>query len=169
MCVRLKMNRSGCALPEQYQSSIKLNRCPLLLHYLSTNSSINYRITIEQLSNNYRTTIEKMRTLLALCPPLCRWHPLCCYLGMTWVYPPRHDYRFVVIFPSPYCRWAATAACWPTPSAIAEAYHRLYYVEQSFRILKSKIETRPIFHFNHNRVKAHISICFVALRKKALN
>ena len=54
MCVRLKMNRSGCALPEQYQSSIKLNRCPLLLHYLSNNSSINYRITIEQLSNNYR-------------------------------------------------------------------------------------------------------------------
>ena len=51
-----------------------------------------------------------------------------------------------------------------TPSAIVEAYHQLYNVEQSFRISKSKLEIRPIFHFNHNRIKAHISICFVALK-----
>ena len=51
-----------------------------------------------------------------------------------------------------------------TPSAIVEAYHRLYNVEQSFRISKSKLEIRPMFHFNHNRIKAHISICFVALK-----
>ena len=50
------------------------------------------------------------------------------------------------------------------PSAIVEAYHQLYNVEQSFRISKSKLEIRPIFHFNHNRIKAHISICFVALK-----
>ena len=51
-----------------------------------------------------------------------------------------------------------------TPSAIVEAYHQLYNVEQSFRISKSKLEIRPMFHFNHNRIKAHISICFVALK-----
>ena len=51
-----------------------------------------------------------------------------------------------------------------TPSAIVEAYHQLYNVEQSFRISKSKVEIRPIFHFNEDRIKAHISICFVALK-----
>ncbi len=49
-------------------------------------------------------------------------------------------------------------------SAIVEAYHQLYNVEQSFRISKSKLEIRPMFHFNHDRIKAHISICFVALK-----
>jgi len=51
-----------------------------------------------------------------------------------------------------------------TPQAIVEAYHQLYNVEQSFRISKSKLEIRPIFHFNGDRIKAHISICFVALK-----
>ena len=51
-----------------------------------------------------------------------------------------------------------------TPSAIVDAYHQLYNVEQSFRISKSKLEIRPIFHFNGERIKAHISICFVALK-----
>ena len=51
-----------------------------------------------------------------------------------------------------------------TPSAIVDAYHQLYNVEQSFRISKSKLEIRPVFHFNENRIKAHISICFVALK-----
>lgn len=50
------------------------------------------------------------------------------------------------------------------PSAIVEAYHQLYNVEQSFRISKSKLEIRPVFHFNEDRIKAHISICFVALK-----
>ena len=51
-----------------------------------------------------------------------------------------------------------------TPHAIVNAYHQLYNVEQSFRISKSKLEIRPIFHFNGDRIKAHISICFVALK-----
>ena len=51
-----------------------------------------------------------------------------------------------------------------SPSAIVDAYHQLYNVEQSFRISKSKLEIRPVFHFNENRIKAHISICFVALK-----
>ena len=51
-----------------------------------------------------------------------------------------------------------------TAQEIVAAYHQLYNVEQSFRITKSKLEIRPIFHFNHNRIKAHICICFVALK-----
>lgn len=49
-------------------------------------------------------------------------------------------------------------------SQIIEAYHELYNVEQSFRITKSRLEIRPMFHFNHKRIRAHISICFVALK-----
>ena len=44
------------------------------------------------------------------------------------------------------------------------AYHNLWYVERAFRISKSKIEIRPIFHFTRRRIEAHICICFVALK-----
>lgn len=44
------------------------------------------------------------------------------------------------------------------------AYHNLWHVERVFRIAKSKIEIRPMFHFTRKRIKAHICICFVALK-----
>ncbi len=44
------------------------------------------------------------------------------------------------------------------------AYHNLWNVERSFRIAKSKIEIRPMFHFTRKRIEAHICICFVALK-----
>ena len=34
----------------------------------------------------------------------------------------------------------------------------------AFRIAKSKIEIRPMFHFTRKRIEAHICICFVALK-----
>jgi transposase len=47
---------------------------------------------------------------------------------------------------------------------IYSAYHNLWNVERAFRISKSKIEIRPIFHFTRKRIEAHICICFVALK-----
>jgi len=44
------------------------------------------------------------------------------------------------------------------------AYHNLWHVEKAFRISKSKIEIRPMFHFTKRRIEAHICICFVALK-----
>lgn len=44
------------------------------------------------------------------------------------------------------------------------AYHNLWNVERAFRIAKSKIEIRPMFHFTKRRIEAHICICFVALK-----
>jgi transposase len=44
------------------------------------------------------------------------------------------------------------------------AYHNLWNVERAFRISKSKIEIRPMFHFTKKRIEAHICICFVALK-----
>ncbi len=51
----------------------------------------------------------------------------------------------------------------PTEEIVA-AYHKLWNVERAFRIAKSKIEIRPMFHFTRRRIEAHISICFVALK-----
>lgn len=46
---------------------------------------------------------------------------------------------------------------------IIARYHDLWHVEQAFRIAKSDLETRPIYHFKENPIKVHIMICFMAL------
>jgi transposase len=50
----------------------------------------------------------------------------------------------------------------PTNKVI-ERYHELYKVEQAFRVAKSDLETRPIFHFKEDPIKLHLLICFLAL------
>jgi len=50
----------------------------------------------------------------------------------------------------------------PTNKVI-ERYHELYKVEQAFRVAKSDLETRPIFHFKEDPIKLHLLICFFAL------
>lgn len=47
---------------------------------------------------------------------------------------------------------------------VYEAYHNLWHVERAFRISKSKIGIRPMFHFTRKRIEAHVCICFVALK-----
>ena len=51
----------------------------------------------------------------------------------------------------------------PTADVVT-AYHNLWNVEKAFRIAKSKIEIRPMFHFTRRRIEAHVCICFVALK-----
>lgn len=46
---------------------------------------------------------------------------------------------------------------------IIARYHDLWHVEQAFRIAKSDLETRPIYHFKEDPIKVHIMICFMAL------
>lgn len=46
---------------------------------------------------------------------------------------------------------------------IIERYHELYRIEQAFRVSKSDLRTRPIFHFKEEPIKLHILICFMAL------
>ena len=47
--------------------------------------------------------------------------------------------------------------------AIIETYRELYRVEHAFRISKSDLQTRPIFHYKEEPIKLHILICFIAL------
>ena len=50
------------------------------------------------------------------------------------------------------------------PEEVYAAYHNLWHIERAFRISKSKIEIRPMFHFTRRRIEAHVCICFVALK-----
>jgi transposase len=46
---------------------------------------------------------------------------------------------------------------------VVSRYHQLWHVEQSFRMSKFDLQTRPIYHQNHDAIKSHVLICFVAL------
>ena len=46
---------------------------------------------------------------------------------------------------------------------IIKRYHELYKIEQAFRISKSDLQTRPIFHYKEEPIKLHLLICFMAL------
>lgn len=49
------------------------------------------------------------------------------------------------------------------PKEILLAYRGLWQVEQTFRIAKSSLEIRPVFHYSLNRIRAHFAICYMAL------
>ena len=42
-------------------------------------------------------------------------------------------------------------------------YHSLWHVEQAFRMTKSDLASRPIFHYKEDSVRAHMVVCFVGL------
>lgn len=42
-------------------------------------------------------------------------------------------------------------------------YQELWHVEQTFRMSKTDLKTRPIFHYAHDAIIAHVLICFIAL------
>lgn len=48
-------------------------------------------------------------------------------------------------------------------TVILEHYHGLWQVEQCFRVSKTDLRIRPIYHWTPQRVKAHIAICFMSL------
>jgi transposase len=46
---------------------------------------------------------------------------------------------------------------------VIEHYHNLWHVEHAFRISKSDLQVRPMYHFKEQMIAAHILICFMAL------
>lgn len=50
-----------------------------------------------------------------------------------------------------------------TPAEIVNRYKALADIERGFRVLKSEIEIGPVYHRLPDRIKAHASICFIAL------
>ncbi|MDM8533087.1 IS1634 family transposase [Clostridiaceae bacterium HSG29] len=49
------------------------------------------------------------------------------------------------------------------PATIMVAYKSLYKIEESFRILKTNLKARPVYHFKERRIRAHFLICYLAL------
>lgn len=50
-----------------------------------------------------------------------------------------------------------------TAEAVLAAYHSLWRIENLFRILKTHLEARPIFHWTPKRIQGHFCLCFIAL------
>lgn len=48
-------------------------------------------------------------------------------------------------------------------ATIVGRYHELYRIEQAFRVAKSDLKTRPMFHYKEEPIKLHLLICFMAL------
>jgi transposase len=51
-----------------------------------------------------------------------------------------------------------------TKEEVIEQYHQLWAIEKTFRISKSDLEIRPIYHQLKRRIEAHICISFVACK-----
>lgn len=50
-----------------------------------------------------------------------------------------------------------------TPEKAIARYKNLLMIEDSFRISKTDLKMRPVFHFTPRRIRAHVAICFIAL------
>ena len=49
------------------------------------------------------------------------------------------------------------------PQEIYSVYHNLWRIEESFRILKSQLATRPIYLQKENTIKGHLLVCYMAV------
>ena len=49
-----------------------------------------------------------------------------------------------------------------SPQDVWSTYIQLIHVEEAFRIEKSQLEIRPVYHHKQDRVRAHIFVCFLA-------
>lgn len=49
-----------------------------------------------------------------------------------------------------------------SPIEVMDAYHMLWKIEDSFRVMKSTMEVRPVFHWSPERIKGHFVMCYMA-------
>jgi transposase len=47
--------------------------------------------------------------------------------------------------------------------AVLNAYGNLWHIEDCFRVSKSDLEIRPMYHWTSPRIESHVAICFLAL------
>lgn len=45
---------------------------------------------------------------------------------------------------------------------VLAAYHSLWKIEESFRVIKHTLQARPIFHWTAQRIKGHMVLCFIS-------
>lgn len=49
-----------------------------------------------------------------------------------------------------------------SPSEIVDIYKKLWKIEESFRVMKQQLKTKPIFHWSEPRIKGHFLVCYIA-------
>src|SRR5699024_6309492 len=49
------------------------------------------------------------------------------------------------------------------PAEVIGKYHELWHVEQSFRMSKTDLRARPMFHHTREAIEAHLTVVFTAL------
>ena len=52
----------------------------------------------------------------------------------------------------------ATNLAAPTPEYVLGAYHQLWQIEKSFRMSKSDLRARPMYHHQRESIEAHLTI-----------
>jgi hypothetical protein len=50
-----------------------------------------------------------------------------------------------------------------TPEFVIGSYHQLFQIEKSFRMAKSDLQARPVYHRTRDSIEAHLTIVFAAL------
>jgi transposase len=50
-----------------------------------------------------------------------------------------------------------------TAEFVIGAYHQLFQIEKSFRMAKSNLQARPVYHRTRDSIEAHLTIVFAAL------
>jgi hypothetical protein len=55
----------------------------------------------------------------------------------------------------------------PTAEYVMGACHQLWQIEKSFRMSKSDLRARPVFHYKRDSIEAHLTIVFAALPSPA--
>lgn len=56
-----------------------------------------------------------------------------------------------------------TSEIYANPIDIYETYHNLWRIEESFRLLKTYLEARPVFLSRRETIYGHFTICYIAL------
>jgi transposase len=51
----------------------------------------------------------------------------------------------------------------PTAEYVMGAYHQLWQIEKSFRMSKTDLRARPIYHHTRDSIEAHLTIVMTAL------
>jgi len=49
-----------------------------------------------------------------------------------------------------------------SPDAVIETYGQLWHIERAFRISKTDLRIRPMYHYRRRRIEAHVLVAFVA-------
>jgi len=47
-------------------------------------------------------------------------------------------------------------------TSVIEVYHQLWRIETAFRVIKSTLQARPIYHWTMKRITGHFVVCFIA-------